>query len=247
MLFKRAIPPGPAVAPEDLYTGLDLSARAGEDRPYVVCNFVSSADGKATVDGRTAALGGAGDRAAFHLLRTQVDALLAGTATMRIEHYGVALRSERLSQIRVREGRAPQPLSVVISRSANIPFEIPLFADARARVALYAPAATAIPGCAADVTHHATPAGDGTMPAIMRSLRHDHGVRSLLCEGGPILFSSLLTDGLVDELFLTLSPTLAGGGERAITIGAPLDALQLMDLTWALECDGSLFLRYALR
>jgi hypothetical protein len=67
MLFKRAIPPGPAVAPEDLYTGLDLSARAGEDRPYVVCNFVSSADGKATVDGRTAALGGAGDRAAFHL------------------------------------------------------------------------------------------------------------------------------------------------------------------------------------
>ncbi len=40
-------------------------------------------------------------------------------------------------------------------------------------------------------------------------LRHD--VRSLLCEGGPHLARELLAAGLVDELFLSLSPCSPGG------------------------------------
>ena len=247
MRFTQAIPPGPQIAAEDQYTKLNLSRQAGDDRPYIVCNFVSSADGKATAAGRTAALGGEGDREVFHLLRTQVDALLAGTGTMRIERYGVAIRNERLAEIRIAEDRAAQPLSVVISRSGDVPFEIPLFADSRAHVALYAPANTVVPACAGTVTHHAISSGDGNLAAIMGSLRRDHDVLSLLCEGGPILFNSLLREDLVDELFLTLSPTVVGGGELPITIGAPLAELQTMKLVWALECDGSLFLRYARR
>ena len=77
----------------------------------------------------------------------------------------------------------------------------------------------------------------------MRSLRHDHNVRSLLCEGGSALFNSLLAQGLVDELFLTLAPALVGGGERGITVGAALVEMQPLRLAWALESDGSLFLR----
>jgi riboflavin biosynthesis pyrimidine reductase len=245
--FTRAIPPGPEVAPEGLYTSLNLSRQAGDDRPYIVCNFVSSADGKATANGRTAGLGGEGDREVFHLLRTQVDALLAGTETMRIERYGLPVRADRLSEIRVAEGRAPQPLSVLISRSGNVPFEIPLFDDASAHVVLYAPASAVVPACVAPVTHHEIPDGDDNLAGIMRSLRRDHDVRSLLCEGGPILFNSLLREGLVDELFLTLAPTVVGGGELGITTGAPLHELQAMELVWVLECDGSLFLRYARR
>ncbi|HET9118315.1 MAG TPA: dihydrofolate reductase family protein [Pseudonocardiaceae bacterium] len=247
MLFSQAIPPGGQVTPEDRYTRLDLSRQAGEDRPYVVCNFVSSLDGKATAQGRTSALGGDADRTVFHLLRTQADALLAGTGTLRIERYGVGTRNEELAQFRLAEGRTPQPLVVVISRSGNVPFEIPLFADSRAEVALYAPADTAIPACAARVTHHHTPTGEDDLSKIMRSLRRDHQIRSLLCEGGPILFNSLLRQSLVDELFLTLSPTLTGGDELGITTGPALQPLQTMDLEWVLECDGSLFLRYVRR
>jgi riboflavin biosynthesis pyrimidine reductase len=145
MRLTQAFPAGPDVTPEDRYTRLGLSDRASDDRPYVVCNFVSSADGKATATGRTAPLANAADRAVFHLLRTQVDALLAGTGTMRTERYGPPIREPRLSDIRVAEGRARRPLAVVISRSGEVPFEIPLFADAAIDVILYVPASAPVP------------------------------------------------------------------------------------------------------
>jgi 5-amino-6-(5-phosphoribosylamino)uracil reductase len=245
MQFQRAIPPGPAASPESIYTGLDLGAGAPADRPYVVCNFVSSADGKATAEGRSAPLSSDGDRAVFHLLRTQVDAILAGTRTLRLERYGVPVRDERRVEIRTREGRPAQPLAVVISRSGQVPFDIPLFADDRSRVAIYGPPGLTVPESAAQVELHEAPAGgDHELADVLRSLRHEHDVRSLLCEGGPTLFTALVGADLVDELFLTLAPVLVSGPELGITSGPALDAQVPLRLVWALESEGTLFLRY---
>jgi riboflavin biosynthesis pyrimidine reductase len=244
MLFHAALPPGPAGTPETFYTRMDLGSAAPPGRPYVVCNFVSSADGKATARGRTALLGGPGDREMFHLLRTQVDAVLAGTGTLRVERYGPLAREQRFSDIRVAEGRPSQPLAVVISRSGAIPFEIPLFHNAESHVAVYAPPGVEPPPCAAQVTMHALPPGGEGLAEVLGSLRTQHGVRSLLCEGGPMIFSALLAEDLVDELFLTLAPTIVGGAELGIT-SEPLAELIQMRLIRVLEHDGTLFLRYA--
>src|SRR5947209_1416181 len=46
---------------------------------------------------------------------------------------------------------------------------------------------------------------------MLRTLRRDHKVRRLACEGGPILFRSVLELGMVDELNLTIAPYLFGG------------------------------------
>jgi riboflavin biosynthesis pyrimidine reductase len=246
MLFQRAIPAGSAASPESLLTGLDLEQHAGSERPYVVCNFVSSADGKATAAGRTAQLGGESDRVAFHLLRTQVDAVLAGTGTLRVERYGALVRRPELVEIRRAEGRAAQPLAAIVSRSGNVPFEIPLFADSGSRVVLYSPKELVMPSCDAEVIVHEVSSAGSELAAALRSLRVDHGVRSLLCEGGPTVFNAMLEDGLVDELFLTLAPTLVGGGELGITSGDALPAPLPVNLVWAFEHDGSLFLRYRL-
>jgi riboflavin-specific deaminase-like protein len=243
--LQRAIPPGPPEAPETLYTGLRLGDSAPADRPYVVCNFVSSADGKATAKGRTALLGGEADRTVFHLLRTQADAILAGTETLRTERYGVMIRDQGLSQIRLNEGRSAQPIAVVITRSGRVPFDIPLFADADSRVALYAPAGIDVPACEAHVDVHQISADGSELTQALRSLRRDHAVRSLLCEGGPALFTAMLAEGLIDELFLTLAPTIVGGAELGITTGQALDELLPLRLMWALAHDGALFLRYA--
>jgi riboflavin biosynthesis pyrimidine reductase len=245
MEFQPLIPPGAPGAPEAFYTGLGLSDRAPAGRPYVVANFIVSADGKAAADGRTAPLGSPEDRAAFHLLRTEVDAVLAGTRTMFIENYGPMTKDARLSELRVRAGREPQPVAVVISRTGTISFDIPLFHDAASRIAIYAPAGTTVPECPAQVTLHELAGDEEVLPEVMRSLRADHAVRSLLCEGGPSLFSAMLADGLIDELFLTLAPKLVGGDGMGITTGTPLDELADVRLVGALEQEGSLFLRYA--
>ena len=245
MEFQRAIPPGPPGPPEAFYTGLGLNDRAPADRPYVIANFISSVDGKATADGRSAALGSLGDRAVFHLLRTEVDAVLAGTRTLFVENYGPLTKEPRLAELRVQGGRQPQPLGVVISRTGTIPFDIPLFADPASRVAVYAPAGVTAPDCAAQVTVHEGGSGDGTLAEAMASLRADYGVRSLLCEGGPSLFSAMLVHGLVDELFLTFASKVVGGDGMGITTGRPLDELADVRLVSALENEGTLFLRYA--
>jgi riboflavin biosynthesis pyrimidine reductase len=246
MRFRRAVPSGPECPPEALYTGLSLEDHAHDERPYVVCNFVASADGKATASGRTAKLGDEGDRRVFHLLRTQADAILAGTGTLRIERYGPLIRSPEMAGIRVAEGRAAQPLAVVISRGGQVPFEIPLFADRESRVALYAPPGTTVPpSCAAQVIVHELADPARPLPEVLRSLRRDHAIRSLLCEGGPILFDAMLMDGVVDELFLTLAPALVGGEEVGITVGPALPEAVALRLVWALERNGHLFLRYS--
>jgi len=62
-----------------------------------------------------------------------------------------------------------------------------------------------------------------------------------------MLFGSLLEEDLVDELFLSLSPTLAGGGTSpTITSGTELPALRGLRLSWLLERENFLYLRYLL-
>jgi riboflavin biosynthesis pyrimidine reductase len=82
---------------------------------------------------------------------------------------------------------------------------------------------------------------------MLRELRIQHGVRSILCEGGPTLNGVLLAQGLVDELFLSLAPKLAGGpAPLTIVEGVALPDPEDMELTWLLESGGHLFLRYTL-
>jgi riboflavin biosynthesis pyrimidine reductase len=46
--------------------------------------------------------------------------------------------------------------------------------------------------------------------AILQLLHSQFGVKTLLHEGGPTLFGQFLAANAVDELFLTLSPQIAG-------------------------------------
>jgi riboflavin biosynthesis pyrimidine reductase len=84
------------------------------------------------------------------------------------------------------------------------------------------------------------------LSVALSHLRGEHGVRSLLCEGGPRLHAQLQAAGLVDELFLTIAPKLAGGEAPRILEGA-LPAIAPLELSWLLEEQGELFARYSRR
>jgi riboflavin biosynthesis pyrimidine reductase len=136
-----------------------------------------------------------------------------------------------------------------VSRSGAIPVEIPLFNEPAARIVVFAPtgAAPAVEKCTSAVTLVELEPDALTLPNVMRALWSDFGVNSLLCEGGPTVFTALVRDRLVDELWLTLAAKLTGGGAGpSITNGPELPELRELQLIWALERERTLFLRYGL-
>jgi len=51
---------------------------------------------------------------------------------------------------------------------------------------------------------------------LVKTLAERFGVRTLLCEGGPRVYGSLLRSGLGFDEFLTLSPLVIGSDERNV-------------------------------
>lgn len=246
--FRRLLPEPGKVTAGEILGELDPLTRPPRDRPYTVVNFVSSADGRAAFHGRSAPLSDPGDRAMFHGLREHVDAVLVGTGTLRAERYGRIVRDPARRHRRTERGLAPDPLSCLITRTGDVPFDIPLFDDPHSRVIIFGPRRISVPSTAATVETVAIDPGELTLTTAMRRLRADFDVRALLCEGGPTVFSALLSEELVDELFLTLAPKLTGGGsDPTPTSGPELPRLAELELRWLLEREGTLFMRYARR
>jgi riboflavin-specific deaminase-like protein len=211
----------------------------------VVLNMVASLDGKAVLDGTTRGLGGDVDREVFHHLRTQADAIMAGAGTVRAERYGRAVKDDALRAKREEEGLAPEPLTVIVSASMDLPPDLPLLQADGAPVIVATGAAGELDGVAADVTYLRTGAD---LPVLLARLRSEHGIRSVLCEGGPTLNSHLLAAGLVDELFLTLDPKLVGGADALTMVaGRQLPDLVRAELVTLLQGDDGLFFRWRLR
>jgi riboflavin-specific deaminase-like protein len=248
MELQRLHPSPGTVESAELLRDLGLADRAHAERPWLITNFATTADGRATIDGRSGPIGDDGDLEIFRRLRTQVDALLVGTRTLAIERYGRAVRRPELRAAREAIGLAPEPLLTLVSRSGELPLDAPLFGESAARVIAFAPPETPALDCAAQVELVRLDPAELTLTSALRRLRTEHGVRSVLCEGGPTLMGALLHEGLVDELFLTLAPQLAGGGTApTMSMGPVLAAPAELELAWALERAGSLYLRYAVR
>lgn len=245
----HCLAPDPArVTVPELLGRLDPVRWSSSARPYTMVNFVASADGRAAFEDRSAPLSDGGDRAMFHGLREIVDAVLAGTGTMRAERYGRLVRDPARRQRRTARGLAPDPLACAITRSGQIPTDIPLFADPDSRIVVFAPRRPDLSGVAAQVETVILDPGEMTMTTVLRRLRSEYDVRALLCEGGPTLFSGLLQENLMDELFLTIAPRLTGGGsDPTVTTGPGLQKPAELDLAWVVERDSTVFLRYRRR
>ena len=192
---------------------------APEDRPWVSGIMVSSLDGRATLEGTSRKLGGPQDLQMLLALRRRADALIVGPGTVAAEGYG------------------PLPCpAVLVSRTFELPWEAGLFAAPGQRVLVYTRAGGSVPDLPADV--ELVPEDD--LRAVLADLRA-RGIERLLCEGGPTVNRALLDAGLLDELFLTLSPVVSGEGPPIVADG-PSAPLTLRSVATA---DGDLYLRYS--
>jgi riboflavin-specific deaminase-like protein len=257
--FTRLLPPGNDADAVQIAAGLGFEARGAaraedaEERPYLILNMVSTIDGRATVDGRSGPLGNRADRELFHALRGSVDAVMAGAGTVRVERYGRIIREQAARETRAQAGLPAEPLACIVSGRLALDPDTPLLAEREARVVILTSSAASLPATAAHVEYvRAERDGALDLRAALHELRERFGVRTLLCEGGPHLNAQLLLAGLVDELFLSLAPKLAGGedgtGEALrIVAGAAFPQPVDLELLGVLESESHLFLRYAVR
>ena len=247
-------PPGPDDPSPD--TELDRDALAAlyahpeGPAPFVRVNFVASADGAVTVDGRSGGLEAPGDREVFGLLRELADVVLVGAGTARAEGYrGARTSPEREARRRAR-GQAPVPPIAVVSRGADLDPASPLFTDTTVAplvlTAAEAPAEAcrALAAAGAEIVVASGGDPETTDPAAIVAALAARGLGRVLCEGGPALFGSLLAAGLVDELCLSLAPQLAGPGAARIVEGPGLAAPRPLQLVAVVGHADGLLLRY---
>jgi riboflavin-specific deaminase-like protein len=240
--MRRLFPdPGPTTVLDQIQQ-LDLISSPPADRPCVITNFAVTVDGRATLHGRSGAIGSDTDTEMLVCLRTRVDAVMIGAGTMRAERYGRPVADPGKRGRRERRGLSQDPLLVIVSGRLDLPWDAPVFDDRGARVLIFTTSDAEPPETVAEVrmVRHE---GRVDLAAVLGYLRRDRGVRALLCEGGPRLHAQLIDAGLVDELFVTRAPKLAGGDGPGLAVGMP-ELARPLEIAWILEEDGELFARY---
>jgi riboflavin biosynthesis pyrimidine reductase len=237
---RQLLPVAREVDPLEVYGDLPDA----EGRPAVRLTMIASLDGATALDGRSGGLGGPADRRAYLTMRSLADVVLVAAGTVRAEGYGPPALPPALAEARAARGQEGLPRIAIVTRSCELPWEAPLFADPGARpivVTVADPPAgnVARAEAAADVVR----AGEGSvdLAACLRALG-ELGARSVLAEGGPTLNGGLAAAGLLDELCLSIAPLLAGGGAKRILAGPPL-APTGMTIRSLCEDGGLLLLR----
>jgi riboflavin biosynthesis pyrimidine reductase len=236
----------------------------GFDEPCVVANFVESLDGVVAVPDlpRSHAVIGdesEADKFVLALVRACADAVVVGSGTLLASPKGT-WRIDRayppaagaLAGLRARRGRSEQPLVVVVTTGASLDPAHPVLESGALVLTTHGAAArlrASIPGAAEVVA-----VNDDDTVDLTRALEllAERGCSVVLTEAGPSMFGSLVASRLVDELFVTVSPVLAGRGSTArlgLVEGVELVPQdRVAGRLRSVRAHGShLFLRYGLR
>jgi len=233
----------------------------GFDGPCVFANFVETVDGVVAIPGvigSNALIADESDDDKFvmGLLRAFADVVLIGSGTLRASPKGrwrpegvYPNGARAFAELRATLGKPEQPTVAILTTGASLDVHHPVIADAL--VLTTASGAAVLDGLVPNVVA----VSDGAvvdLPLALELLR-SRGHELVLAEAGPTTFSELVSLQLVDELFLTVSPVLAGriatGRRLGLVEGVELlanarVALRLLSLRRAQE---HLFLRYSFR
>jgi riboflavin biosynthesis pyrimidine reductase len=260
VLIERDAPAAPEPPEElaELYGGT-IAFR----EPCLYSNFVSTIDGVVAIPSipRSNALiadDSDADRFVIGLLRAHADAVLVGAGTLAASPAGTWLpekvypeAGDVFATLRSRLGRAARPQVAILTGHGSIDPAHPVLASGALVLTSDAGARELegrIPDGATILSLGESPDID---PRLVVDALLERGHRTILCEAGPHTHGALLEAGLVDELFLTISPLVAGdrghmsrfGLAESVDLMPPGLRTQLLSLR---RYEEHLFLRYRL-
>jgi len=218
---------------------------AGLRHPRFRANFIASIDGAVTLDGSGRKLGTQTDRRVFTRLREVADVVLVGAVTATAKPYvdiqlGADAQAWRLAHglssalpVAVVSSRAVIP-SALLDNSAVPPIVfVSATADGARRRALMKSGAVV------------REIGAGRIDcAAVKAALAALGLNRVLVEGGPTMFSQLVSQNAIDELCITTSPMLVAGPARRIAASVEHVAISMERKDILLGADGTVVVRW---
>src|SRR5215831_479253 len=191
-------------------------------RPFVVATFAITADGKvSTKDFGPVDFTSREDK--LHLFRNRAlaDAVLLGHTSLERDNVRLGVPAE-LQELRTKRGQSRSPIRVIVSNRGRIDDRLKIFQSDVSPIIVFSTIRMPRKNQAAlrnKATLHLTNASEVNLADMLKTLRDQYKVRAVACEGGPTLFRSLLEEGLVDQLHLTIAPYLFGGAKAPTLTG----------------------------
>jgi len=197
--------------------------------PFVAVTFAMTVDGKVTTKNYDSVdFTSREDKA--HLIRQRAlgDAVLVGHGTIENDNVRLGIPREDLRKERIARGQPPYPIRVIVSNKGRINPGLKIFESDFAPIIIFS--TTRMPRKTREqlqgkATLYLSQAGRIDLRWVLQKLRYDFKVKYVACEGGPALFRSLLEQGLVDQLNLTIAPFLFGGKNAPTLTGVNVDFL----------------------
>jgi riboflavin biosynthesis pyrimidine reductase len=211
-------------SPDCIAEHVALPATRPAHRAFVRLNMIASADGGSEIAGLSGALGNPDDKAVFAALRAHADAVLVGMSTVVAEHYH-APTSGDLQMF-------------VVATTSDISGDAELFASDQVTLVL--------PDDAGPAPDGVRTLRSGTDRRVdLASVVESLAGKVVMMEGGPTLAGVMISQGLVDEFFLTIAPRVVAGASARVVHGPGADTDPWDFVHGFVDRPGYLFLRYA--
>jgi 2,5-diamino-6-(ribosylamino)-4(3H)-pyrimidinone 5'-phosphate reductase len=159
----------------------------------------------------------------LHLFRQRAaaDAVLLGHTSLKRDNVRLGLPAN-MQETRVKRGQSHCPLRVIISNEGRIDHRLKIFQSNVSPIIIFS--TNRMPRKCQQAlekvaTLHLSKSTHVDLTGLLETLRKKYKVRTVACEGGPTLFRSLLEQGLVDRLNLTIAPFLFGGAKAPTLTG----------------------------
>jgi riboflavin-specific deaminase-like protein len=197
--------------------------RRASRRPFVAVTFAMTVDGKVTTRNYTGVdFTSREDKMRLIKERALGDAVMVGHSTLERDNVRLGIPSADLRAQRIERGQSPYPLRVIISNKGRINPELNIFRTDFSPILIFStvrmPRKTQRE-LRKKATLHLSESPALDLHWMLQQLRDDYAIKRVACEGGPVLFRSLLELGLVDQLNLTIAPFLFGGRKAPTLIG----------------------------
>jgi 5-amino-6-(5-phosphoribosylamino)uracil reductase len=191
-------------------------------RPFVIATFAMTVDGKVTTK-NLSPVDFTSREDKLHLFRQRAlaDAVLIGHTSLKRDNVRLGLPVE-LQEARVKRGQSRCPLRVIVSNEGRIDHRLKIFQSNVSPIIVFS--TKRMPrkyerALEKKATLHLSNLEHVDLAGMLETLRKKYGVRTVACEGGPTLFRSLLEQGLIDRLNLTIAPYLFGGAKAPTLTG----------------------------